>query len=682
MHTLIESFGCRFELLQNGDDFVGLGRVWIGETLVRSGRLPLHPTTQTFPEGHTMALAVLSVQKSEAEIRIALRARFLQAPAKLMRDHSLDPIHPLDDWDAAPDLGRGELDLVIRPAQDSFNGVEFNGFAYQYEYRGEAVALFHLLDKASWELDGDIVGATAYSQSACSAPVAKFDSDTGWSTEGMLFFLVEKGNQNPVMTHNLPRWASHGAFDFQFKGNKTLVGVFERVELIRSILLRDAGKPELKCFDKHIFDQAAHFATAPKQILLNTEAKTDTAQKNLWTWIHCEVERRARAEIGLREEPFLPTLSQNYWENYTTESYSQDLIPAARDIGCRAIFVDNLHKSAYTEDAPNPGRFHWNMCCGHEYEISEKLGGLEGLASLVARCAEENIRVFSWTNNDQALSSPINSTERDDAGRFVLMDDARQKHGGAYTNVMSFLDFSVEAARDYFVESHLKVQAATGHNALFLDSFYNALFMPVSFREMKPRTLWRGTLEVLKRMQDAGFSFRIESFGPFGMPAHGHPSSYNFDSLFICYRVGLGSNYATVPTDQPLFQGHPDGPKATYITLAHMAGCDLSLFKNEVRIDRRWTAEHRTALRDYHAVLPDLHTRYLQEDGLSVVWKSVDEAVTTIFNFAARSVQLDGDVFNVTEGIELPYDAEFLLKPFCTYQVSVSRHGFEPRLRT
>ena len=38
------------------------------------------------------------------------------------------------------------------------------------------------------------------------------------------------------MTHNLPRWASHQAFDFQFKGDRTLLGVFERVELIRSVL--------------------------------------------------------------------------------------------------------------------------------------------------------------------------------------------------------------------------------------------------------------------------------------------------------------------------------------------------------------------------------------------------------------------------------------------------------------
>src|SRR5206468_1912962 len=121
----------------------------------------------------------------------------------------------------------GQLDIVLRAARDEFNGVGFDGFDYHYEYSSADVPLFYILDKASWELDGYVLGATAYSQSACSAPVAKFDADNAWTTEGILFFLVEETDQNPVMTHNLPRWSSHGAFDFQFKADHTLIGVFE-----------------------------------------------------------------------------------------------------------------------------------------------------------------------------------------------------------------------------------------------------------------------------------------------------------------------------------------------------------------------------------------------------------------------------------------------------------------------
>ncbi len=108
---------------------------------------------------------------------------------------------------------------------------------------------------------------------------------------------------NQVMTHNLPRWASHQAFDYQYKGDRTLVGVWERVDLIRSVLRRDAGKPELKVFDKYIFDETRTHRTPAKVILLNCEPRTVVGQQNLWTWMLQEVHDRARAEFGLHEEP-------------------------------------------------------------------------------------------------------------------------------------------------------------------------------------------------------------------------------------------------------------------------------------------------------------------------------------------------------------------------------------------
>ena len=244
---------------------------------VRSGRLPLRPFTQTFTGLELAGLKFLGVSGG----RIKLEAQFRQLPVKLMRDHSFDPIHELGDWDKEPVAGTARLDLVIKPARDEFNGVKFAGFSYHYEYASKDVPVFWLLDQASWELDGNITGATAVSQSSCSAPVAKFDRKNSWTTEGVLWFLIEQGNQNPVMTHNLPRWASHGSFDFQYKGDRTLIGVFERVELIRSVLVRDAGKAELKTFDKHIFDQTTRYATVAKKILLNVEPKSEIGRAHV-----------------------------------------------------------------------------------------------------------------------------------------------------------------------------------------------------------------------------------------------------------------------------------------------------------------------------------------------------------------------------------------------------------------
>ncbi len=662
--------GCSFEVIADGDNFLGLGKIWIGKTLVRSGRLPLTCRTQTFTGLELAALRLLKVKSEKREIRISLEALFKKLPVKLMRDHSFDPIHETGDWDNDAVAGKGKMDLVLKPADDEFNGVKFDGFSYHWEYESKDVPLFWLYDMASWELDGDITGATAVSQSSCSAPVAKFDRKNAWTTEGILFFLVEKGNENPVMTHNLPRWASHGAFDFQYKENVTLIGVFERVELIRSLLVRDAGKAELKVFDKHIFDQSLKVKTAAKNILLNAVPKSEIGQQNIWTWIHEDVENRARAEFGLKQEPFIPTIGQNFWKNFTADSYFKDLVPAAAAIGCKRVFVDNLKKSAMTDRTPFPGKFNWNMCCGHEYEIAPELGGDAGVKQLVSRAAKLGVTVKSWTNNDQALSSPINKAERNEGhGWYVLLEDTRQKYGGAYAGCMSILDMGEEEARDYFVKAHIKIRKKTGLSWYLFDSFYNLGFMPVSYQNMQPRTMWRGLLQAFKQLQDAGVHFSIESFGPFGCPQHGHPSSYNFSTIFACYRVGLGNDYTTVPTGTALKDVTPKSAAGVYYALSHMAYRGMPLFEDGKRIDQVWTAEHKQALADYHAMLPDMHRRYLQEDGLSVIWHDEKGKKATVFNFKKRSVSLTGEVFDVTAKRKLPKAERYELEASHTYTI-------------
>ena len=673
MHSQVVSLGrSTFEILSNEAEFVGLGKVWIGDTLVRSGRLPLRVYSQAFSGVELAHLRLIRVQAGKQEIRVQLEAVFRPMPVKLMRDHSFDPIHDQGDWDLPAVGGTGRLDLVLKPAADRFNSVAFDGFAYHWEYKSDKVPLFYLLDMASWELDGDITGATAYSQSACSAPSATFTKDSSWTTEGVLWFLVEQGaEQNPVMTHNLPRWASHGSFDYQFKGNNTLIGVFEHVELIRSVLVRDTGKPELKTFDKHIFDQASSASTVPKKILLNAASRTVVDQQNLWSWIFEETEARARAEYGIKEEPMIPHLYQNFWANFTVDSYYKDLLPAAQAIGARKLFLDNLKKSAQTDRTPFPGKFNWNMCCGHEYEIAPELGGVARVKAFVEEARKHGIHPMCWTNNDQALSSPINNTERDDKGWFVRLEDTRLKYGGAYACVMSVLDMASDGARDYFVKSHIKIKEETGMDAFFFDSFYNLGFMPINYTNCKPRTMWRGLLQAFRELQQAGISMSIESFGPWGQVCHGHPSSFDIPNIFACYKVGVGNDYTTVPTNHPLKHVSPKDAAGVYYTLAHMAGCHMPLFYEDgKRIDAVWTAAHKQALADYHAALPAMNRRYLQNDGNAVLWHDRAGKRATLFNFRRRRASLAGTVVDLTAGGKLARAKSYTLEAGHTYAIT------------
>ncbi len=138
---------CKLEVLAEGERFLGLGRVWIGETLARSGRLPLRPWTQAFTGWGLDHLRLLGVDAGADNIRIRTEAVFTPLPIKMLRDHSLDPIHETGDWDA-PETRVGRLDVVLAPAADRFGPHEFTGFAYHYEYSSDEVPLFFLHDGA------------------------------------------------------------------------------------------------------------------------------------------------------------------------------------------------------------------------------------------------------------------------------------------------------------------------------------------------------------------------------------------------------------------------------------------------------------------------------------------------------------------------------------------------------
>src|SRR6185369_14171083 len=347
------------------------------------------------------------------------------------------------------------------------------------------------------------------------------------------------------------------------------------------------------------------------------------------------------------------------------------------NMGVEAIFVDNVNKSAMTEQGPQPGVWNWNMCCGHEYEVSPKLGGPEALKKLVDSCREHGIEVYTWTNNDQALSSPFNRSEREDGkNRYVLLEDTRQKWGGAYMGCMSVLNFRTTEARQFWVDGFKKIREQSGLAGIFFDSFYNLGFFPISYSKMTPTTQWRELLQAFKELQNEGYSFRIESFGPFGLPMHGCPADYGKpDQMFAAYKVRVSLGYVTVPQQGMKVEQISEAAQI-YRCLAHMTDPGLPLHVERdgkhIRVDEAWGDDHKRAIRDYRHNRTQMHRRFLQEDGNSVVWHNRERTRATLWNFMARQVALPGKVVDLTLDKTLPASRLYALEPNHTYAITDS----------
>lgn len=653
------------EALTSEGVFVGLGEIRIGERVVRGRHLPMTPYFESYSGLQLARLQFCGIEGEGEKAIIRLEAELTRKPILVMRDHSFDPVHDLTDWGTETVAGSGQLRLVLQATRETLAGYDFDGFSYRYEYDAadDKSSLYWIMDRASWELDGDIVGATAISQSACSPPEATFGADTGWSTEGVLHFETGFGQDvNKIMTHNLPRFASHGSFDFQYKGNSTLLGVFEKVGLIRSVLVRDPGKPCLKTFDKHIFDQERRVATVTKRILLNSSSKSAIGQKNLWTWLMDIVHDRARGEFGLQEEPLLTGIAHTYWVNFTADTMYRDLLPAAATLGCDSVFAgDNLKKSDQSELT-----FTKNICLGQEFEISERYGGKPAVKELIRRFSEAGLVFFNWTNNDQSYDSPLNKAIGGDWTRamewFVKMEDARLKYGGSYMNSMDVLDLKKEAPRRYWIDCHKRIKEETGLGHYLFDSFYNLAFMPVSYDKLHPTTMWRELVSAMKELQDAGVHFLIESFGPFGAVQHGCHTSYaNPGNEYASYKTHPCCGYCTIPADTKITE--IDLGDQLYRLLGHMSVPLLPLYYNGVRVDQTPSAEGlKRAFRDYRQGRPIMHKRFLQEDGKGVIWHDKEGRRAVLWNFADRNVALPGSVQDVSAGSAMPRATTYKLQ--------------------
>jgi len=671
----IEFNNCAFEVLLDGDTYLGLGEITIGDTVVRSGRLPIDIKSDTFTGLKLSRCRFLGIDEGVESVKINLEAEWIAQQVLTMRDHSFDPIHNMDDWDDTPVLKTNALSIVIEKGSYHNSGYDFYGFSYYYEFFGD-VEMYHILERSSWELDGDIVGATCYSQSACSDPVVTFAQDNFWTTEGKLFFLDESSVYNRVMTHNLPRWASHQWFDYQFKEDKTLISLFDRVDLIRTVLLKEEGKSELKTFEKYIFDATCAYKTPKKSILLNKDHKSKVDEQNLWTWIFDDTAEQARAEFGIKETPPHVTTHGYYENGMTIDTYYKDILPVSEAVGVDEIYLENQKRADANVEKENKLKAG-NVCTSHEYVIAESVGGIKKLKEYIDRCKAVGIKNFMWTNTLTSFMSDTwynhcNVYGEERKSWFIVLEDTRLFSAGAYTMVGSSLDMSNKDAWNYFVDSHIAIAKESGLEGYFIDSFYNLFFMPVSYKDGKPKTIWRESLLAIKKMQDAGLEFSIESFGPFGQIGHGHPSSYDATNIAFCYLVGMGNDYCTIPVPGVLTDKNTKhDPGYIYYQLAHKCMVRVPFYIDGVRTDKIYTPEHKLIFGVYKNLLyTEMHKRFMQEDNNCVIYHNKAGDKAYIWNFVERDVALDGEITDLMTGERREKRERYTLLPRHTYMIN------------
>lgn len=636
---------CRFHVQQQGDRFVGITGVEIAGRPVRSARLPWLPYSQTANGWETCRFRVAGIRQDAHQAVLDLAVDVRRCAIALRRDRNIEPLMDTADWSAEDSCQpAGIFRLVLRPVSERVGDLSFTGFSYAWEYDGP-LQLHAILDRCTWELDGDISGATVCSQTGWIDPVARFADGQEWTSE--------LGDELQAW----PRWAVMQGFDFQAKPDGILCGLFDNVGLIRSILRRERDGRELKILDRHIGDSGLT-RTVPKRILLATGRFDDLTWQNAWSDLFDHANAQARSAFGLSEVPAQPFLQQDFWTAHTFDDYRRDLLPAAAAIGVRHVAIGNVNRSAASEGTRG------NQCCSHAYEPAPALGGTDGLRRLVTDARALGLRIRSWTSTAQGFDSPLLAAHRHDPDWFLRMEDGSSTFGSVHMTEFHCLNLAHAPARRTWLDALKRIRTDTGLDAWFLDMFANVSFMPLSFAHGRVTTIWRACLEAVAELQRDGIEFDGGS-PTFIRPLPGGHAGYDAPSnQFINHRI-----YQNPPARDRLWS-----PNEMRHVIAHGTVPMLDLFSGTQRIDSAWTSAHRQELELLARLRPLMHRRRLVPGGVD--WLDRDGKHRISFAITARPCVHPGRRLDTPSGAQNPASTGESLAPG-----SIVLHDADPTKR-
>jgi len=318
------------------------------------------------------------------------------------RDSSGDLCFRNSSWDAPAREAR--FDICFEPADKEIDGRKFQGFRYWFEYDG-ALPIHRIVDRQTWELGGNLDDVTLCLRNWLTPPRMKIARETTYSTVGLDKWAT-------LLPGNLwARWSLLPGFDMQYGRSGILLGWFDRVSLIRTVVESNAGDDHIRFLDMHLFAQANKVTTNPKTIVHCPDLLDDVDALNLWTRLQDRELKNGQAQFGIpAEEPPALTFSHNVWRDVHFDRTYEEVIDVAAEFGGDYVFIDVVfeQEESYTEQLRQmvppeqqkgtilEKRWQQNMCCVLDWKVNDVWGGENGLKRLCDRAEAKGVKLLSW----------------------------------------------------------------------------------------------------------------------------------------------------------------------------------------------------------------------------------------------------------------------------------------------
>ncbi len=547
-----------------------LGAITINGVALRNPATRFLPWFDTFEGDLFRAFRFKGIeQRGETTV---VRTTALSDPDALFRerrDSSGDPCFRNANWDAASREAR--LDVCFEPTNEELDGRKFTGFRYWFEYEGE-LPIHRLVDRQTWEIGGNLDVVTICLRNWLTPPRLKIGRNTTYSTVGL-----------DQWAHLLPgnlwaRWSLLPGFDMQYCAAGIMVGWFDQVSLIRTVVETNSGEDSLRYLDMHLFAQANKVTTNPKTILHCPDVLDDVDALNLWTRIQDRELERGQAQFGIpQEEPPGITFSHNVWRHVNFDTTYEHVIDVASEFGGDYVFIDVVfeHEQSLNEDLDKlvPAeqqkqrifgkRRRDSMCSIIDWAVNETWGGEAGLKRLCDRAVGKGIKILSWMSTHASPNSFLADGNRPETkalargagGVFAGKESGRHPDTGYAASCWPFnLNTSV---MEWLRDRLLGVCERTGLAGYLWDSFSNLGWWQVDYSQGDMRPQFDRMAKLYADLSNAGLYLQPEALVGFsshsccglhgGNVYAGDLLGYSYNTVIaLCFndgREGEDANY-------------------------------------------------------------------------------------------------------------------------------------------
>jgi len=556
--------GISLEMVMQNNEFLGFSRITAGNVPLRNGRRPMFVEIRN-PNGITLCnYTIEGKQITDNSVLLEFSMHYREGGLMDWMVHSVRNRYNTADWTAEPKPATdSKLWLEIRPVTREIGNLRYIGFSYQYHYQSKSIPIYKILDRGTWEPNGQAVGSEFWLRNPFVPSITPIDSiEQFYSTE---WYLPSATNPNGFQF--LPLQTALQGFTFTTTKAGTLVTWATKVSHIRSLFEKPRGVDEIVHWHEHCNDLGKELVTSPVEVLWAAGDLDYVGCANAYEAVRELVHQTLHTELGMRRERITTYGVIEQWDNADFKRYTKLGLPKLLAAGVKTVFIANHFQN-------NMNTFGvGNMCVSIDWKIADSVGE-DNVRAFCKTAKASGTKVEMWGNtaistfglkqwDRNGKSNRIDYLPK--AGSIMeviersrdpfVRNPSNAIEADHYTPVFAVLNLRDPTIWQYWLDRWQYAHDQIGLEGIFLDSSANLssdkfhfIQLPdaglknanqSSFGNYRPAqespsailSQYRAHLELMTQMQKMGYHYCGEDIGVFGIHRSGPPIETRLKSL-------------------------------------------------------------------------------------------------------------------------------------------------------